>query len=113
RSRKGLTSEEFSGHKTISASSPDAASSLVTSTWFSNTARRCALKSNPKRGTLPWIAATVSVSVVCRSEEHTSELQSRFDLVCRLLLEKKKALALATIACGSRRAPIQLTAISS
>src|SRR5207249_11124057 len=27
---------------------------------------------------------------VTRSEEHTSELQSRFDLVCRLLLEKKK-----------------------
>src|SRR5699024_12241682 len=27
--------------------------------------------------------------VVVRSEEHTSELQSRFDLVCRLLLEKK------------------------
>src|SRR5699024_12455635 len=26
-----------------------------------------------------------------RSEEHTSELQSRFDLVCRLLLEKKKS----------------------
>src|SRR5699024_11488322 len=31
------------------------------------------------------------VSIPCfRSEEHTSELQSRFDLVCRLLLEKKK-----------------------
>src|SRR5699024_11337046 len=28
-------------------------------------------------------------SVAVRSEEHTSELQSRFDLVCRLLLEKK------------------------
>src|SRR5438067_8092323 len=28
--------------------------------------------------------------VIYRSEEHTSELQSRFDLVCRLLLEKKK-----------------------
>src|SRR5699024_7079908 len=28
--------------------------------------------------------------IVGRSEEHTSELQSRFDLVCRLLLEKKK-----------------------
>src|SRR5207249_6606437 len=28
--------------------------------------------------------------VVKRSEEHTSELQSRYDLVCRLLLEKKK-----------------------
>src|SRR5438067_9730778 len=31
-----------------------------------------------------------------RSEEHTSELQSRFDLVCRLLLEKKKILDIAT-----------------
>src|SRR5699024_12791694 len=29
-------------------------------------------------------------SPASRSEEHTSELQSRFDLVCRLLLEKKK-----------------------
>src|SRR5438874_7196119 len=29
-------------------------------------------------------------SVVMRSEEHTSELQSRRELVCRLLLEKKK-----------------------
>src|SRR5207249_11116480 len=29
-----------------------------------------------------------------RSEEHTSELQSRFDLVCRLLLEKKKTMIL-------------------
>src|SRR5437868_8116748 len=28
-------------------------------------------------------------STLVRSEEHTSELQSRFDLVCRLLLEKK------------------------
>src|SRR5699024_12382249 len=28
---------------------------------------------------------------VDRSEEHTSELQSRFDLVCRLLLDKKNA----------------------
>src|SRR3989475_3974593 len=30
------------------------------------------------------------VSVVLRSEEHTSELQSQSNLVCRLLLEKKK-----------------------
>src|SRR5437868_14589319 len=30
------------------------------------------------------------MDVIRRSEEHTSELQSRFDLVCRLLLEKKK-----------------------
>src|SRR2546422_3480175 len=34
---------------------------------------------------------TVSVaSIEARSEEHTSELQSRLHLVCRLLLEKKK-----------------------
>src|SRR5690349_24016568 len=31
-----------------------------------------------------------SAMMPCRSEEHTSELQSRRDLVCRLLLEKKK-----------------------
>src|SRR5690349_22943852 len=31
-----------------------------------------------------------STSSIRRSEEHTSELQSRRDLVCRLLLEKKK-----------------------
>src|SRR5207247_3685946 len=30
-----------------------------------------------------------AVAVAPRSEEHTSELQSRVDLVCRLLLEKK------------------------
>src|SRR5437868_12353397 len=30
-----------------------------------------------------------SVRNTSRSEEHTSELQSRFDLVCRLLLDKK------------------------
>src|SRR2546421_1008512 len=31
-----------------------------------------------------------NVACLDRSEEHTSELQSRSDLVCRLLLEKKK-----------------------
>src|SRR5438105_8827887 len=36
-----------------------------------------------------------------RSEEHTSELQSRVDLVCRLLLEKKNDLSLRMI--GPRR----------
>src|SRR5438874_10686005 len=42
-----------------------------------------------------WIALPVCIlgvlgGDVARSEEHTSELQSRRDLVCRLLLEKKK-----------------------
>src|SRR6266704_912982 len=36
--------------------------------------------------------ARAALALVPRSEEHTSELQSRFDLVCRLLLEKKKTL---------------------
>src|SRR5271166_1676547 len=37
-----------------------------------------------------YTAASVWVSCCSRSEEHTSELQSRGHLVCRLLLEKKK-----------------------
>src|SRR5699024_12177956 len=35
------------------------------------------------------IGLSFEVLLSLRSEEHTSELQSRFDLVCRLLLEKK------------------------
>src|SRR2546422_7057371 len=35
-------------------------------------------------------ACTHAADIECRSEEHTSELQSRLHLVCRLLLEKKK-----------------------
>src|SRR5206468_10058339 len=35
------------------------------------------------------IAGVDGISIIRRSEEHTSELQSRSDLVCRLLLEKK------------------------
>src|SRR5699024_11235372 len=61
------------------------------STWWTNTpncsptvtrrsARSGAFRSRSTRtGACTW-----------RSEEHTSELQSRFDLVCRLLLEKKQ-----------------------
>src|SRR5438067_10085675 len=37
------------------------------------------------------LCARIVSPLVIRSEEHTSELKSRFDLVCRLLLEKKKA----------------------
>src|SRR5437868_13003971 len=40
-------------------------------------------------------ARSASYVLVGRSEEHTSELQSRFDLVCRLLLEKKKNLLIS------------------
>src|SRR5699024_12129024 len=37
-----------------------------------------------------FLSAFICLITKERSEEHTSELQSRFDLVCRLLLEKKK-----------------------
>src|SRR6266496_2157752 len=45
-----------------------------------------------------------------RSEEHTSELQSRRDLVCRLLLEKKKdPRSLCSASRGRSRAPFSTT----
>src|SRR5699024_3304954 len=44
-----------------------------------------------KAGIPVWTEAALDELIVDgRSEEHTSELQSRFDIVCRLLLEKKK-----------------------
>src|SRR5688572_33450014 len=42
------------------------------------------------RGLLAGIAGDSSLRGLARSEEHTSELQSQSNLVCRLLLEKKK-----------------------
>src|SRR3989454_3574432 len=43
-----------------------------------------------KKRTLPSVSPTINISLFGRSEEHTSELQSPCNLVCRLLLEKKK-----------------------
>src|SRR2546430_8576628 len=64
----------------------------------------------PKYGALGWIALpNIFVFQLVlplkyediRSEEHTSELQSQSNLVCRLLLEKKKKSAIIVmIACG-------------
>src|SRR5690349_24323267 len=53
------------------------------------TARRCGWVQRHTTRDLKRMSAPVS----SRSEEHTSELQSRRDLVCRLLLEKKKRIA--------------------
>src|SRR5690606_42082045 len=52
----------------------------------------CAAGNTPTSGIrIPaWPASSWTVSLSQRSEEHTSELQSRENLVCRLLLEKKK-----------------------
>src|SRR5699024_12406007 len=53
------------------------------------------IKENPELKDLSHLIADSTIEdqnkrINDRSEEHTSELQSRFDLVCRLLLEKKK-----------------------
>src|SRR2546428_6186987 len=48
------------------------------------------------RGTAMSAVATGPRGRNSRSEEHTSELQSRSDLVCRLLLEKKKSNVIET-----------------
>src|SRR5438067_9216575 len=71
---------------------------------------------DPIRGIGQGLAVTVAVGppgemvggvLRGRSEEHTSELQSRFDLVCRLLLEKKKNYQNCTI--NIQRHPSQHT----
>src|SRR3712207_8131630 len=52
----------------------------------------CTRRATPRRATPPWCSCP-DRKEICgrkRSEEHTSELQSRQYLVCRLLLEKKK-----------------------
>src|SRR2546428_7384121 len=68
--------------------------------------RRGAERARASRGGTPGGAGARSA----RSEEHTSELQSRSDLVCRLLLEKKKNASAHIIAarrCRANRDRIQ------
>src|SRR2546427_1319879 len=61
----------------------------------STTGRASRRSARTRRGPLRPISSNDSPSVTCvthtRSEEHTSELQSQSNLVCRLLLEKKKS----------------------
>src|SRR5690242_21051906 len=53
----------------------------------------------PRASAPPWGSLRFSAfpHAASRSEEHTSELQSHVDLVCRLLLEKKKIILLNTL----------------
>src|SRR5437588_3698019 len=73
-----------------------AASALSTSiqrspSWRCHAARRIETSGSDK----------ARQAATARSEEHTSELQSHSDLVCRLLLEKKKTAAMASATeCG-------------
>src|SRR5438477_5021739 len=71
-----------------------------------DTARRRRSSPDPVRGTAASFRRTVPRRG--RSEEHTSELQSHVNLVCRLLLEKKKKHHSVSLACslGSPIPPI-------
>src|SRR2546429_1235374 len=68
-------------HRRRHAHSGCLASSAFGDRGTSHAAVWCCFGNLRKRGVSFWF---------CRSEEHTSELQSRLHLVCRLLLEKKK-----------------------
>src|SRR5256885_8393494 len=58
---------------------------------LANPARRRASPASRRKRPLRLMAASVAAACpTSRSEEHTSELQSPCNLVCRLLLEKKK-----------------------
>src|SRR2546430_12631278 len=46
-------------------------------------------------GTIPYLMTDEEGGLTTRSEEHTSELQSQSNLVCRLLLEKKKTILIS------------------
>src|SRR5699024_11407520 len=67
-------------------SNPTAAWCATSPRWTSVSRATAA---SPRRSTCS-SPETPTPSLRCRSEEHTSELQSRFALVCRVLLEKKK-----------------------
>src|SRR3712207_1544974 len=71
---------------------PDAQANEVARAWSAEMARTNQLSHNPnlKRQVQGWKMLGENVGMGSRSEEHTSELQSRQYLVCRLLLEKKK-----------------------
>src|SRR5699024_12857711 len=82
RSLSGIKPDScFTFDNTPAANSPDAPYVPVNK---SNISSELAYASDPGVNQSPLLSM--------RSEEHTSELQSRFDLVCRLLLEKKQRL---------------------
>src|SRR5699024_12735540 len=73
--------------------SSDLASSKYSWPWRAMCSLR-PVRSSPNRRSKTWAVLAASSGMTwmrrrVRSEEHTSELQSRFDLGCRVLLEKK------------------------
>src|SRR5260221_5321579 len=70
------------GTKTLSVTNKTAGTWTVTATDVTDGSKAA--------NTSPAITVSAAFDPSVRSEEHTSELQSHSDLVCRLLLEKKK-----------------------
>src|SRR3989449_8303088 len=94
--RRSCTSER--GYRSKSSSGPNCRgfTKMLTATasqasLAARISKRCPSCSAPMVGTSPIVTPSRwSLRDQVRSEEHTSELQSRLHLVCRLLLEKKK-----------------------
>src|SRR5437868_12572119 len=80
-----LLSAAFSSHDT----SPATISTLSLTTLFRSNGFHFARDFFSPAGVRRFIAVSAGGATHARSEEHTSELQSRFDLVCRLLLDNK------------------------
>src|SRR5690606_39349304 len=103
RSAAAITSGSTDGDTTKRAPastlrSTSAAVSTVPAPTSTSGGTREASRSTTSRA--PFVVSVSSrLRIPARSEEHTSELQSRENLVCRLLLEKKKKL----ITSGQRR----------
>src|SRR5260221_8248842 len=74
-------------YTTLFRSTPESIASIGPRSGGRTSARRCRRRSAPS--VFRW-SCTRRIPTRYRSEEHTSELQSHSDLVCRLLLEKKK-----------------------
>src|SRR5438034_1926380 len=80
----------------LSAGGAGNAGGLVRSTWADRRSEGPAVRNTATTASTrlarptPTTRPPVRRSALIRSEEHTSELQSHSDLVCRLLLEKKK-----------------------
>src|SRR5438034_7219414 len=85
--------DEFGGCKRISAPTPSVrlpVSSEIPDVNPTTTRMRITSSATARMLTVVRTGRALRPAMIIRSEEHTSELQSHSDLVCRLLLEKKK-----------------------
>src|SRR2546422_8557713 len=89
--RSQLAVSELGGTRCLSRSSAGSipSCSAILSRWTSSAKRGCGVPC-PRFGPHGGLLVNALAPWNLRSEEHTSELQSRLHLVCRLLLEKKK-----------------------